>query len=71
MVPAQLQMAWLRPDLSAGLTTAAAAIPQAMAYAAIAVLPVKGDLYPTAACDLAGTLRPLCVSITSSIAAVT
>lgn len=36
---------WLRFDLVAGLTAAAVVIPQAMAYAAIAVLPVQVGLY--------------------------
>ncbi len=31
---------WLRPDVMAGLTTAAVVIPKAMAYASIAGLPV-------------------------------
>jgi SulP family sulfate permease len=65
----------LRPDLIAGLTTAAVVLPQAMAYAAIAGLPVEVGLYtasvPMAAYALAGTSRPLSVSVTSSIGAVT
>jgi MFS superfamily sulfate permease-like transporter len=36
---------WLRQDLVAGLTTAAVVIPQAMAYATIAGLPVEVGLY--------------------------
>ena len=36
---------WLRPDLIAGLTTAAVVIPKAMAYATIAGLPVQVGLY--------------------------
>ena len=39
------QPAWLRFDLVAGLTAAAVVIPQAMAYAAIAGLPVQISLY--------------------------
>jgi sulfate permease, SulP family len=39
------RLSWLRPDLIAGLTTAAVVIPQAMAYAAIAGLPVEVGLY--------------------------
>jgi SulP family sulfate permease len=50
-------------------------IPQAMAYAAIAGLPVEVGLYtasvPMAAYALAGTSRPLSLSVTSSIGAVT
>ncbi len=37
--------AWLRGDLVAGLTTAAVVIPQAMAYATLAGLPVEVGLY--------------------------
>ena len=37
--------AWLRPDVVAGLTTAAVVIPKAMAYATIAGLPVQVGLY--------------------------
>ncbi len=36
---------WLRGDLVAGLTSAAVVIPQSMAYAAIAGLPVEVGLY--------------------------
>jgi MFS superfamily sulfate permease-like transporter len=36
---------WLQPDVVAGLTTAAVVIPQAMAYATIAGLPVQSGLY--------------------------
>ncbi|MBP2675929.1 MAG: sodium-independent anion transporter, partial [Deltaproteobacteria bacterium] len=36
---------WLRPDVIAGLTTAAVVIPKAMAYATIAGLPVQVGLY--------------------------
>ena len=36
---------WLRFDVAAGLTTAAVVIPQAMAYAAIAGLPLVVGLY--------------------------
>jgi hypothetical protein len=39
------QKEWLRPDLIAGLTTAAVVIPKAMAYATIAGLPVQVGLY--------------------------
>ena len=40
------QKDWLRPDIIAGLTTAAVVIPKAMAYATIAGLPVQvGTLY--------------------------
>ena len=36
---------WLRPDVIAGVTTAAVIIPKAMAYATIAGLPVQVGLY--------------------------
>gem|GEM_PF-6641479 len=37
---------WLRADIVAGLTTAAVVIPQSMAYAVIAGLPVEtGSVY--------------------------
>jgi sulfate permease, SulP family len=66
---------WLRSDLVAGLATAAVVIPQSMAYAAIAGLPVEVGLYsasvPMAAYALAGTSRALSVSVSSSIAAIT
>ena len=73
--PRAYQRSWLRYDLVAGLTVAAVVIPQAMAYAVIAGLPVEVGLYtasvPMAAYALAGSSRPLSVSTTSSIAAVT
>jgi high affinity sulfate transporter 1 len=66
---------WLRFDLTAGLTAAAVVIPQAMAYAAIAGLPVEVGLYtalaPMVAYVLLGTSRPLSVSATSTIAILT
>ena len=73
--PLRYRPAWLGSDLIAGLSTAAVVIPQAMAYAAVAGLPVQVGLYtacvPMVAYALAGTSRPLSVSVTSSIAAVT
>ena len=39
------QPSWLRGDLAAGVTTAAVVIPQSMAYATIAGLPVQVGLY--------------------------
>jgi SulP family sulfate permease len=69
------QGSWLRGDLVAGLTTAAVVIPQAMAYATIAGLPVQVGLYvatvPMLVYALAGTSRPLSVSTTSTLAALT
>jgi high affinity sulfate transporter 1 len=63
---------WLRPDIVAGLTTSAVVIPQAMAYAAIAGLPVEVGLYaalvPMLTYVFLGTSRPLSVSSTSTIA---
>ena len=67
--------AWLRGDLAAGLTSAAVVIPQAMAYADIAGLPLAVGLY-TALVALVvyafmGTSRPLSVTTTSTIAILT
>lgn len=66
---------WLRPDIIAGLVTSAVVIPQAMAYASLAGLPVEVGLY-TALVALPvyaflGTSRPLSVSVTSTIAILT
>ncbi|MFN2292571.1 MAG: SulP family inorganic anion transporter [Anaerolineae bacterium] len=62
---------WLRYDLLAGLVAAAVVIPQAMAYASIAGLPVQVGLYvalaPMVVYALLGTSRPLSVSSTSTI----
>ncbi len=67
--------AWLRFDLIAGVTAAAVVIPQAMAYAAIAGLPVQVGLYtalvPMLLYALLGASRPLSVSTTSTIAMLT
>jgi high affinity sulfate transporter 1 len=61
-----------RPDLIAGLTTAAVVIPKAMAYATIAGLPVQVGLYtaflPMVIYAVLGTSRPLSVSTTTTIA---
>jgi SulP family sulfate permease len=69
------QSDWLRLDLVAGLTAAAVVIPQAMAYATIAGLPVEVGLYtalvPMVVYALLGTSRPLSVSATSTIAMLT
>jgi high affinity sulfate transporter 1 len=66
---------WLRFDLVAGLTAAAVVIPQAMAYASLAGLPVEVGLYtalvPMLVYALLGTSRPLSVSATSTIAILT
>ena len=63
---------WLRPDVIAGLTTAAVVIPKAMAYATIAGLPVQVGLYtaflPMVIYAVLGTSRVLSVSTTTTIA---
>jgi high affinity sulfate transporter 1 len=62
---------WLRPDLVAGLTTAAVVIPKSMAYATVAGLPVQVGLYtafvPMAIYAVLGTSRVLSVSTTTTI----
>ena len=69
------QSGWLRLDLVAGLTAAAVIIPQAMAYASIAGLPVEVGLYtaltPMLVYALLGTSRTLSVSVTSTIGMLT
>ena len=66
---------WLRPDVIAGLTTAAVVIPKAMAYATIAGLPVQVGLYtaflPLVIYALLGTSRVLSVSTTTTLAILT
>lgn len=66
---------WLRPDLIAGLTTAAVVIPKAMAYASVAGLPVEVGLYtafvPMVIYAILGTSRPLSVSTTTTLAILT
>ncbi len=66
------QRDWLRPDVIAGLTTAAVVIPKAMAYATIAGLPVQVGLYtaflPMVIYAVLGTSRPLSVSTTTTLA---
>ncbi len=63
---------WLRPDVIAGLTTAAVVIPKAMAYATIAGLPVEVGLYtaflPMVIYAVLGTSRALSVSTTTTLA---
>jgi sulfate permease, SulP family len=69
------RLSWLRWDMTAGLTTAAVVIPQAMAYATIAGLPVEYGLYtaliPMVVYSLLGSARCLSVSTTSTIALLT
>jgi high affinity sulfate transporter 1 len=66
---------WMKPDILAGLTTAAVVIPKAMAYATIAGLPVQVGLYtaflPMTIYALLGTSRPLSVSTTTTLAILT
>src|SRR5271155_697130 len=66
------QKGWLRPDILAGLTTAAVVIPKAMAYATIAGLPVQVGLYPAflpmVIYAVLGTSRVLSVSTTTTLA---
>lgn len=63
---------WLRADVTAGLTAAAVVIPKAMAYAAIAGLPLQVGLYtafiPMVIYAFLGTSRSLSVSTTTTIA---
>ena len=65
----------LRPDIVAGLTTAAVVIPKAMAYATIAGLPVEVGLYtafiPMMIYAVLGSSRPLSVSTTTTLAILT
>ena len=66
---------WLRLDLIAGLTTAGIVIPQSMAYATIAGLPVEVGLYTVLVLmtvyAVLGTSRVLMVSVTSAISILT
>lgn len=66
---------WLTGDLVAGLTASAVVIPQSMAYAAIAGLPLTVGLYtalvPLVVYAVMGTSRPLSVTTTSTIAILT
>jgi high affinity sulfate transporter 1 len=69
------QQAWLSGDLVAGLTAASVVVPQAMAYAAIAGLPLVIGLYtaliPLIVYAVLGTSRPLSVTTTSTLAILT
>jgi high affinity sulfate transporter 1 len=66
---------WLRPDVMAGLITAAVVIPKAMAYATVAGLPVEVGLYtafvPMVIYAVLGSSRVLSVSTTTTIAILT
>lgn len=66
---------WLVPDVVAGLAAGAVVVPQAMAYATIANLPVQVGLYtciiPMLVYALLGGSRAMSVSTTSTIATLT
>lgn len=67
--------AWLGRDVLAGLSAGAVVVPQAMAYATIANLPVQVGLYtcivPMLVYALLGGSRAMSVSTTSTIATLT
>ena len=69
------QRRWLVKDLVGGLAAGAVVIPQAMAYATIADLPVEVGLYtcmvPMVVYALLGGSRTLSVSTTSTVALLT
>ncbi len=66
---------WLRPDIIAGLITAAVVIPKAMAYATVAGLPVEAGLYtafvPIVIYAVLGSSPVLSVSTTTTIGILT
>ncbi|MBD3942983.1 SulP family inorganic anion transporter [Microbacterium sp. NEAU-LLC] len=66
---------WLLPDIVGGLSAGAVVVPQAMAYATIANLPVQIGLYtcilPMLVYALLGGSRAMSVSTTSTIATLT
>src|ERR1700728_3545686 len=66
---------WLSRDVVAGLAAGAVVVPQAMAYATVADLPVQVGLYtcmvPMAVYAFLGGSRTLSVSTTSTIAILT
>ena len=68
----QYRADWLRPDILAGLTTAAVVIPKAMAYATVAGLPIEIGIYtaivPALVYAALGTARVLSVTTTTTIA---
>lgn len=71
----QYHKPWIKDDVTAGLTTAAVVIPKALAYAAVAGLPVQVGLYtafvPMLVYAFLGTSRPLSVSTTTTLAILT
>ncbi|WP_154792674.1 SulP family inorganic anion transporter [Occultella kanbiaonis] len=66
---------WLGKDVTAGLSAGAVVVPQAMAYATVANLPVEIGLYtcivPMVVYALLGGSRAMSVSTTSTIATLT
>ncbi|HET9630756.1 MAG TPA: SulP family inorganic anion transporter [Terrabacter sp.] len=68
------QRSWLRPDVVAGVTLAAVAIPETMGYTSIARVPVVTGLYtilfPAMAFALLGSSRLLVVGADSATAAI-
>ena len=66
---------WLRPDVVAGVTTAAVVIPKSLAYATIAGLPIQVGLYtafiPLIVYAMLGSSRPMSVTTTTTIAILT
>lgn len=66
---------WIGPDIVAGLSAGAVVVPQAMAYATIANMPVQVGLYtcivPMLVYALLGGSRAMSVSTTSTIATLT
>ncbi|MFC4138006.1 MULTISPECIES: SulP family inorganic anion transporter [unclassified Microbacterium] len=66
---------WIGPDIVAGLSAGAVVVPQAMAYATIASLPVQIGLYtcmvPMLVYAMLGGSRAMSVSTTSTIATLT
>lgn len=69
------QRAWVVPDVVGGISAGAVVVPQAMAYATIADLPVEVGLYtcivPMIVYALLGGSRAMSVSTTSTIATLT
>jgi len=67
----QYQRSWLRPDVVAGLTLAAYAVPVSVAYASLAGLPPQAGLYCYLLGSIAyaafGTSRQLAIGPTSAI----
>ena len=67
--------AWLGPDLVAGAVASCVVVPQAIAYASLAGLPVQLGLYAALVLALVyaflGSSRPLSVSVTSTISIIT